>query len=274
MRIKKFTGATLKDATSVMKEELGGEAIILNTRRIHKGGVLNFLGKEEYEVTAAIDEEALSANAGKIFASELALAGGERSHIPAHNDTVVALQNIADKFGNRPKEKTAAGATASLGEIAGYQELRSEVENIKSIMQEVALHLKYSKMPTLPELLKEAYATLIEQDVDERLAAELVQRVYRTLGEDLLDDKQKVEERLLKEIASFFAPIPQEQPTKKEGQGSGIGLYMCRYIIELHGGEITVRSKSGEGTTFVITLPVFEEESTIVSEAGEARRHQ
>ncbi|GEM_PF-6833814 len=32
--------------------------------------------------------------------------------------------------------------------------------------------------------------------------------------------------------------------------------FMCRYIIELHGGEIKVRSKAGEGTTFVITLPI------------------
>jgi flagellar biosynthesis protein FlhF len=215
MRIKKFTGATLKDATSVMKEELGDEAIVLNTRRVHKGSVLNFLGKEEYEVTAAIDEEALTATAGGKFAGELARAGAERAHVPAHTDTVVALQNIADKFGNRTKEKTAAGATASLGEIAGYQELRSEVESLKSLMHEVALHFKYSKMPSLPELLKDAYATLVEHDVDERLAAELVQRVSRTLGEDLLDDKKEVEQCLLKEIASCFTPIPHEQTAKK-----------------------------------------------------------
>lgn len=48
--------------------------------------------------------------------------------------------------------------------------------------------------------------------------------------------------------------------TKGEGRGSGIGLYMCRYIIEIHGGEVKVRSKRGEGTTFTMTLPIYEEE--------------
>jgi len=58
MRIKKFTGATLKEATDLMKSELGAEAIILGTRKVARGGVLNFLGKEEFEITAAIDDQA------------------------------------------------------------------------------------------------------------------------------------------------------------------------------------------------------------------------
>ena len=58
--------------------------------------------------------------------------------------------------------------------------------------------------------------------------------------------------------------------TKPTGKGSGMGLYMCRYIIELHGGEIKVRSKPGEGTTFVITLPIYYEPTTI--ESGESAK--
>lgn len=60
--------------------------------------------------------------------------------------------------------------------------------------------------------------------------------------------------------------------TKPPGKGSGLGLYMCKYIIELHGGTIEVRSQSGVGTTFALTLPVYEEESMsgIQSQAGTA----
>ena len=53
--------------------------------------------------------------------------------------------------------------------------------------------------------------------------------------------------------------------TKGAGKGSGMGLYMCRYIIELHGGEIKVRSKLGEGTTFLITLPAYQEKKSMLS---------
>ncbi len=53
--------------------------------------------------------------------------------------------------------------------------------------------------------------------------------------------------------------------TKPPGKGSGLGLYMCKYIVELHGGTIKVKSKLGEGTTFTMTLPIYKEEQTAAS---------
>jgi signal transduction histidine kinase len=38
--------------------------------------------------------------------------------------------------------------------------------------------------------------------------------------------------------------------------GTGLGLYIARAIIEAHDGSITVRSEPGEGTSFVVELPV------------------
>jgi signal transduction histidine kinase len=39
------------------------------------------------------------------------------------------------------------------------------------------------------------------------------------------------------------------------GTGSGLGLFICKKIIEAHGGSISIESKPGEGTTFIIDLP-------------------
>ena len=39
-------------------------------------------------------------------------------------------------------------------------------------------------------------------------------------------------------------------------EGSGIGLSMARELIKLHGGDISVRAQAGEGSTFVISLPL------------------
>ena len=42
-------------------------------------------------------------------------------------------------------------------------------------------------------------------------------------------------------------------------EGTGIGLAICRKIAHRHGGEITARSSVGEGSTFVVRLPVRHE---------------
>lgn len=39
-------------------------------------------------------------------------------------------------------------------------------------------------------------------------------------------------------------------------EGTGIGLYLSKYIMDAHGGKISVRSQPGEGSTFCISLPL------------------
>jgi two-component system sensor kinase FixL len=43
--------------------------------------------------------------------------------------------------------------------------------------------------------------------------------------------------------------------TTKGKQGMGIGLSLCRSIIEAHGGRLWVESEVGQGATFAFTLP-------------------
>ena len=57
------------------------------------------------------------------------------------------------------------------------------------------------------------------------------------------------EDHLNKVFEPFFT-------TKKEGQGTGLGLSITYGLVQKLHGTITVQSKTGQGTTFVVTLPV------------------
>ena len=67
------------------------------------------------------------------------------------------------------------------------------------------------------------------------------------------------------EISDTGRGIPEEilphifEPfftTKEEGEGTGLGLSLAYNILENHGGNIRARNNPGEGTTFIIELPV------------------
>lgn len=57
-------------------------------------------------------------------------------------------------------------------------------------------------------------------------------------------------------IGKIFTPF---FTTKPLGEGSGLGLDICKKIILKHKGDITAKSVQGKGSTFIITLPVKHE---------------
>ena len=60
-----------------------------------------------------------------------------------------------------------------------------------------------------------------------------------------------------KYLPKLFKPF--ERLHKAEGyEGTGIGLAICKRIVERHRGDITAESKPGIGATFIVTLPVFQ----------------
>ncbi|MBI3579199.1 MAG: flagellar biosynthesis protein FlhF [Ignavibacteriales bacterium] len=233
MRIKKFTGASLKDASEAMKQELGPEAIVLHTRSIKKGGPLNLLGKETVEITGAIDDtpvakkdpSALRLNAAnqvkqytdtlpRLSASQTGTKGIERKNVSNQENPVEGIKDVAARFEKRQgRVELEQRKNNRMEEMAVLHQLQGEMEDVKSALRELHNQMKQVTVPSLPPVLQEAYAHLLEQDIQEHLAVNLVQTVYERIRPEHRDNRKQTERELLSNIAKLIQ-IPHAPLTK------------------------------------------------------------
>jgi len=57
----------------------------------------------------------------------------------------------------------------------------------------------------------------------------------------------------LEHIFEKFYRVPGAE---RMAQGTGLGLSICKRIVDAHSGRMEVQSKVGQGTIFVVTLPL------------------
>jgi two-component system phosphate regulon sensor histidine kinase PhoR/two-component system sensor histidine kinase VicK len=58
-------------------------------------------------------------------------------------------------------------------------------------------------------------------------------------------------------VSNLFHKFYRSHRSRETVAGTGIGLYICKAIVQSHGGKISVRSVEHEGSTFEFSLPIY-----------------
>lgn len=59
-------------------------------------------------------------------------------------------------------------------------------------------------------------------------------------------------------VGNLFQKFYRSHRSRETVAGTGIGLYISKAIVESHGGNISVRSEEGQGSTFTVSLPTYQ----------------
>jgi len=170
-----------------------------------------------------------------------------------HIDTIV--QNFLE-FSRPPKLKMQYVSPSEVVQLV-LQLLRHRLE---SYNVEVEVRRKKDRLPEIqadPEQLKEVLVNLVENACEAMQGGGAIIITEEEVFEGPLSPAARIrvtdngpgikETHMEKVLHPFFT-------TKEEG--TGLGLSIASRIIEEHDGTLSFTSKEGEGTTFVITLPI------------------
>ena len=150
--------------------------------------------------------------------------------------------------------------------------IRDLVEFMRYELEAADIAFDLALSPDLPDLkfderyLKQAFLNLVKNAV-----AAMPTGGVLTLRTEWTGDQALIV------IADTGIGIPEENLSKifepyftTRESGSGLGLTLVFKIIKEHQGEITVKSREGEGTCFKIALPVPQKETRLIAYGGGA----
>jgi PAS domain S-box-containing protein len=129
----------------------------------------------------------------------------------------------------------------------------------KSIDIESILNKNIPPLPLIADQLQQIFVNILLNAVDAISEKENQQGNRITVTTDMNDDE------VIINISDTGPGIPEEHygkifepffTTKKRGKGTGLGLWVSYGIIKSFQGDIKVKSKVGEGTSFIITIPI------------------
>lgn len=173
--------------------------------------------------------------AGKICTSMLSLVRGER------DNRLVAIQTLIDESLSVLARDPSRDGIALRIQVQPDLQVKGDPVQLEQVLLNLLINARQAMLHEHANGRGGVITIKAERNDDE-------------IRINVVDTGPGITERNLPRIFEPFFTT-KTAPRSGEPRGSGLGLHICKQIVEKHGGRIEVESAVGRGTTFGVLLP-------------------
>jgi signal transduction histidine kinase len=200
--------------------------------------------------------------------TELAL----RDPNPLSESQIQALKTIA---ASTEELSSFFGSILNLGRIESKEiQLHLRSKDINALLQEVISKCEYLAQQKNIRMITEfepMFSMKIDEDLMRQVFTNLIENAikYSPENSSILVSTEETEGQVRVQVADQGIGIPEsdiprlfskfhraENAKTSDIKGSGLGLYLSNYFVNLHQGKINVESEPNKGSTFTVELPM------------------
>lgn len=182
MIIKKFLGKTEEEALETARKELGENVVLMNVKKVKKGGVFGIMQKQMTEITVALEEEqerkaaaAASEEAMKEAVSAVAQAAAK---VPAPEKFTVQPMSVPPQENSVQKNRLAE--TMDYIERKENSVIQEKLDSLQSLLEQT-LQPQEEEVPEEEDemmvFLKLLYNAMLDNEVKENYANQVIEEI-------------------------------------------------------------------------------------------------
>jgi PAS domain S-box-containing protein len=173
-------------------------------------------------------------------------------------NTLVLLDNLLEwsktQTGNKIFKPERADLYTIISEILGVSKTNANIKNISIEYSQADSIEVYADVNMLKTVLRNLISNAIKFTHPNGEVAITAGKTFDNIEITVADNGVGMSEEIQSKLFKIDADITT--PGTSNEKGSGLGLILCKEFVEMHGGEIKVKSELGKGSAFVVSLPV------------------
>ena len=217
MKLKMFRAPSMPQALAQVKRHLGPDAVIVQTRSYKRGGIFGIGARNIVEITARSGESdppprsRAAANRLQRLYSNGRKESYRRSDITNSEVTTTNSSNI--KRNVQPPARQArqlVPASKGVQRNAEENQIKGEIKEIRQLVENLVKEQRHLHEPQMPEQLFDLYLDLIQREVADEIARDLVKRISHNLSEDQIKSADIARQKLVQvmdQMISTTGPI-------------------------------------------------------------------